>query len=109
MAREGSGCEERRLLYGDTSFSPQSSSFDGTGRTTLNSKIMTVGLGIVLIGLTALAVLQNDASNMEVLDHVLSSYIIIYVLNVNVILAPALNFARLNLEFGTHKDLLVNS
>ena len=32
----------------------------------LNAKIMTAGLGIVLIGLSALAVLQNDASNMEV-------------------------------------------
>ena len=81
MAREGPGCEERRLLYGDTSFSPQSSSFDGTGRTTLNSKIMTVGLGIILVGLTALAVVQSDASNIEVLDYVFSPYMIIYVLN----------------------------
>ena len=87
--------EDKRLVYGGASypFSSSSSLFSsssrlrggsddvdtGTGSSSsssrrssggfigaLNAKIMTAGLGIVLIGLSALAVLQNDASNMEV-------------------------------------------
>lgn len=75
------GGEEKHLLYEDVPSSSQSSRTDGNGNMTLNTKIITAGLGIILVGLTALAVLQSDASQMEVLDLVLFPHTIVWVIN----------------------------
>ena len=78
MAREGSD-EERRLLYDNTpSSSSQFSRNVSSGFTALNTKIMTAGLGIILVGLTALAVLQSDASSMEVSLYTVHMFILIF-------------------------------
>ena len=104
MAREGSD-EERRLLYDNTpSSSSQFSRNVSSGFTALNTKIMTAGLGIILVGLTALAVLQSDASSMEVTLYTVHMCILIF-FNSTMFLTSRLFFIRRSWEYWAHMTL----